>query len=65
MRRAAVTPLRIVFAAQQVPSAAAAGFSSPLTLVGAVQSDGACIAVTCGAAAAFLALALTGFGQPD
>jgi ABC-2 type transport system permease protein len=62
----AVAPMRqIVFAAQHMPPAAAAKFSSSVTLFGATLSNIACIAITCGLAAAFLALAVAGFGQPD
>jgi len=62
----AVAPLRsIVFAAQHVPPAAAAKFSSSVTLFGATLSNAACIGISCGFAAIFLVLAVTGFGQPD
>ena len=62
----AVAPLRsIVFAAQHMPPAAAAKFSSSITLFGTTLSNAACIGITCGFAAVFLALAVTGFGRPD
>ena len=62
----AVAPLRsIVFAAQHMPPAAAAKFSSHLTLFGATLPDAACIGITCALAVVFLALAVTGFGHPD
>ena len=62
----AVAPLRsIVFAAQHMPPAAAAKFSSSVTLFGYTLSTAACIGITCAFAAAFLALAVTGFGKPD
>lgn len=62
----AVAPLRnVVFAAQQMPPAAAARFASPLTLFGTVVPDGVCIAITCGAAVLFTALAIAGFGRTD
>jgi ABC-2 type transport system permease protein len=62
----AVAPLRsIVFAAQHMPPAAAAKFSSSVTLFGYTLSNAACIGITCGFAVVFLALAVTGFGRPD
>ena len=62
----AVAPLRsVVFAAQHMPPAAAAKFSSTVTLFGTTLSNTACIGITCGFAAVFLALAVTGFGRPD
>jgi len=62
----AVAPLRqIVFAAQHMPPAAAAKFSSTVTLFGTTLPGAACIGITCAFAAAFLALAVTGFGKPD
>ena len=62
----AVAPLRsIVFAAQHMPPAAAAKFSSSVTLFGYTLSTAACIGITCAFAVAFLALAVTGFGKPD
>jgi len=62
----AVAPLRwVVFAAQHMPPAAAAKFSSNLTLFGHALPNAACIGITCAFAAAFLTLAVTGFGKPD
>ena len=62
----AVAPLRdFVFAVQHMPPAAAAKFSSAVTLFGATLSNAACIGITCAFTVAFLALAITGFGQPD
>jgi ABC-2 type transport system permease protein len=62
----AVAPLRqIVFAAQHMPPAAAAKFSSTITLFGHALSDAACIGITCGFAVLFLLLAVNGFGKPD
>ncbi len=62
----AVAPLRdVVFAAQHMPPAAAAKFSSSVTLFGYTLSNAACIGITCAFAAAFLGLAVTGFGKPD
>jgi len=62
----AVAPLRsLVFAAQHMPPAAAAKFSSTVTLFGYPLSNAACVGITCGFAVVFLALAVTGFGQPD
>ena len=62
----AVAPLRdVVFAAQHMPPAAAAKFTSSVTLFGHTLSNAACIGITCAFAAAFLALAVTGFGKPD
>jgi len=62
----AVAPLRsIVFAAQHMPPAAAAKFSSTVTLFGAPLPSAACVGMTCGFAVVFLALAVAGFGQPD
>jgi ABC-2 type transport system permease protein len=62
----AVAPLRdIVFAAQHMPPAAAAKFSSHLTLFGQTLPNAASAGITCAFAAAFLTLAITGFGKPD
>ena len=62
----AVAPLRsVVFAAQHMPPAAAAKFSSTVTLFGSTLSNAACIGITCAFAVVFLALAVTGFGKPD
>ena len=62
----AVAPLRdVVFAAQRMPPAAAAKFSSSVTLFGCTLSGAACIGITCAFAVIFLALAVTGFGKPD
>jgi len=62
----AVAPLRdAVFAAQHMPPAAAAKFSSSVTLFGYTLSTAACIGITCAFAATFLVLAVTGFGKPD
>ncbi len=62
----AVAPLRhLVFAAQHMPPAAAAKFSSTITLFGHALSDAACIGITCGFAVLFVALAVGGFGKPD
>jgi len=62
----AVAPLRsIVFAAQHMPPAAAAKFSSSVTLFGCTLSNAACIGITCVFAGLFLALAVSGFGKPD
>jgi ABC-2 type transport system permease protein len=62
----AVAPLRgIVFAAQHMPPAAAAKFSSTVTLFGVTLTNAACIGITCAFAVVFLALAVTGFGKPD
>jgi len=54
-----------MLAAQHMPPAAAAKFSSSATLFGYTLSTAACIGITCAFAAAFLALAVTGFGKPD
>jgi ABC-2 type transport system permease protein len=62
----AVAPLRqLVFAAQRMPSAAAAKFSSSVTLFEHTLSNAACIGITCAFAVVFLALAVTGFDAPD
>jgi ABC-2 type transport system permease protein len=62
----AVAPLRdVVFAAQHMPPAAAAKFSSSATLFGYTLSNAACVGITCAFAVAFAALAVTGFGKPD
>ncbi len=62
----AVAPLRsVVFAAQDMPPAAAAKFSSTVTLFGHALSDAACVGITGALAVVFLALAVTGFGKPD
>ncbi len=62
----AVAPLRgVVFAAQHMPPAAAAKFSSTVTLFGATLTNAACVGITCAFAVVFLALAVTGFGKPD
>jgi ABC-2 type transport system permease protein len=62
----AVAPLRsVVFAAQHMPPAAAAKFSSTVTLFGHTLSNAACIGITCIFAVAFLILAVAGFGKPD
>jgi len=62
----AVAPLRhLVFAAQHMPPAAAAKFSSSVTLFGHALSDAACVGITCAFAVVFLVLAVTGFGKPD
>ena len=62
----AIAPLRdVVFAAQHMPPAAAAKFSSSVTLFGYTLSNAACIGITCAFAVAFLALAVTGSGKPD
>jgi ABC-2 type transport system permease protein len=62
----AVAPLRhLVFAAQHMPPAAAAKFSSSITLFGHALSDAACVGITCAFAVVFLVLAVTGFGKPD
>ena len=62
----AVAPLRgVVFSAQHMPPAAAAKFSSAVTLFGTTLPNAACIGITCGFAAVFLVLAVAGFGQPD
>jgi len=53
----AVAPLRsVVFAVQHMPPAAAAKFSSTVTLFGTTLSNAACIGITCGFAVVFLAL---------
>lgn len=62
----AVAPLRqVVFAAQHMPPAAAARFSTSVTLFGYTLSNAACIGITCLFAMMFLALAVKGFGKPD
>jgi ABC-2 type transport system permease protein len=62
----AVAPLRqLVFAAQHVPPAAAAKFSSTVTLFGHTLSNAACIGITCAFAVLFLALAVGGFGKAE
>jgi hypothetical protein len=62
----AVAPLRsVVFAAQHMPPAAAAKFSSTVTLFGHTLSGAACVGITRAFAVAFLVLAVTGFGKPD
>jgi ABC-2 type transport system permease protein len=62
----AVAPLRsLVFAAQHMPPAAAAKFSSNLTLFGHTLSNAACIGITCVFAILFLALAVSGFGKAE
>ena len=48
-----------------MPPAAAAKFSSSVTLFGYTLSNAAWIGITCAFAAMFLALAVTGFGNPD
>jgi ABC-2 type transport system permease protein len=62
----AVAPLRqVVFAAQHMPAVAAARFAGGVTLFGDTLSNAACIGVTCAFAAAFLALAVIGFGKTE
>jgi ABC-2 type transport system permease protein len=62
----AVAPLRsVVFAAQHMPPAAAAKFSSSVTLFGVTLSNAACIGITCVFAVVFLALAVSGFGKAE
>jgi ABC-2 type transport system permease protein len=62
----AVAPLRsVVFAAQHMPSAATAKFSSTVTIFGTALPNAACIGIICGFAVVFLALGVAGFGQPD
>ena len=62
----AVAPLRqVVFAAQNMPPAAAAQFSTGVTLFGHTLPNAACIGITCAFAVVFLALAVTGFGKAE
>jgi ABC-2 type transport system permease protein len=62
----AVAPLRsVVFAAQHMPSAAAAKFSSNVTLFGTTLSNAACIGITCCFAVVFFALAVAGFSKVE
>jgi ABC-2 type transport system permease protein len=62
----AVAPLRqVVFAAQHMPPAAAAKFSSSVTLFGHALSNAACLGITCVFAAVFLGLSVAAFGKPE
>jgi ABC-2 type transport system permease protein len=62
----AVDPLRhVVFAAQHMPPAAAARFSTGVSLFGSMLPLGAELGVVCVFAALFLGLAVSGFGQPE
>jgi ABC-2 type transport system permease protein len=62
----AVDPLRhVVFAAQHMPPAAAARFSTGVSLFGYTLPLGAEIGVVCVFAALFLGLAVAGFGRPE
>ena len=62
----AVDPLRrVVFAAQAMPPAAAARFSTGISMFGTTLSLSAEIGVFCVFTAVFLALAVVGFGKPE
>lgn len=62
----AVDPLRrVVFAAQAMPPAAAARFSTGVSLFGTTLSISAEIGIFCAFAAVFLVLAVAGFGKPE
>ena len=62
----AVDPLRrVVFAAQAMPPAAAARFSTGIRLFGTTLSLSAEIGIFCVFTAVFLVLAIAGFGKPE
>jgi ABC-2 type transport system permease protein len=62
----AVDPLRhVVFAVQHMPPAAAARFSTGVSLFGYTLPLSAEIGFVCGFAALFLVLAVAGFGRPE
>jgi ABC-2 type transport system permease protein len=62
----AVDPLRhVVFAAQHMPPAAAARFSTGISLLGYTLPISAELGITCLFTVAFLALAVAGFGRPE
>lgn len=62
----AVDPLRrVVFAAQHMPPAAAARFSTGVSLFGYTLPLAAELGIVCTFAALFLALAVKGFGRPE
>ncbi len=62
----AIDPFRrVVFAVQHVPPAAAARFSTGVTLFGYSLPISAEIGVVCAFAALFLTLAVAGFGKPE
>ncbi|MFI1166995.1 hypothetical protein ACH4UM_26195 [Streptomyces sp. NPDC020801] len=62
----AVDPLRhLVFAAQHMPSSARARFPTGVTLFGYQLLLAAELGIVCACAAAFLALAVSGFGKPE
>ena len=62
----AVDPLRrVVFAAQNMPPAAAARFPTGVTLFGYTLPIGAELGIVCAFAALFLTLAVRSFGRPE
>jgi ABC-2 type transport system permease protein len=62
----AIDPLRrVVFAAQHMPPAAAARFSTGVSLFGYSLPVSAEVGFVCAFAAVFLALAVAGFGRPE
>jgi ABC-2 type transport system permease protein len=62
----AVDPFRrVVFGAQHIPPAAAARFSTGVTLFGYALPISAEIGIVCGFTLVFLALAIAGFGRPE
>jgi ABC-2 type transport system permease protein len=62
----AVDPLRhVVFAVQHMPPAAAARFSTGVSLFGYTLPLAVEIGFVCGFAALFLGLAIAGFGRPE
>ncbi len=62
----AVDPLRrVVFAAQNMPPAAAARFATGVTIFGYTLPISLEIGIVCGFAALFLVLGVAGFGRPE
>jgi len=62
----AVDPLRrVVFAAQNMPPAAAARFSTGVSLFGYTLPIAAEVAIVCAFAVVFITLSVAGFGKPE